>query len=435
MSLRVATMRWIDRHVGIPLCAIATLCLWLTHHLLPARKRPDQPREVLFIELSEMGSAILADPAMRRAQAQGANIHFLIFANNRVSLELLDTVKRTQVMVIDPRNLLVLARSSLAFLIEARRRRIDCVIDLELFSRFTALLSGLSGATCRVGFHRLHGEGLWRGDMLTHRVLYNPHQHIAKNFLALVHAAFSSAPEVPYSKITIPDEWIRLTQARVDDHERAIVHGIISRAAQSAGQPVDLNAARLGAAGMETAGGVRASDLRPLVLINPNASELLPQRCWPAERFAALIQQASQRWPEALFLITGSEQERHYAESIRTAAGGATVNLAGCLAFGQLPALYCLARVMVTNDSGPAHFAAVTPLPTIVLFGPETPDLYRSLGSTTPITASLACSPCVSAANHRRTACDDNACMRAITVERVLNALTPFMTEGTHAHA
>ena len=76
----------------------------------------------------------------------------------------------------------------IAFLFWMRRKNIDTVLDLELFSRITALLTGLSGADRRVGFHRFHNEGLYRGEMLTHRVAYNPHIHISKNLISLVEA-------------------------------------------------------------------------------------------------------------------------------------------------------------------------------------------------------------------------------------------------------
>jgi ADP-heptose:LPS heptosyltransferase len=90
----------------------------------------------------------------------------------------------------------------------------------------------------------------------------------------------------------------------------------------------------------------------------------------------------------------------------------------------DLVPLYALSQVMVTNDSGPAHFAAPVGLPTIVLFGPETPDLYGALNDRAEfITARLACSPCVSAMNHRSTACNDAACMRAIPTGQVLDAV------------
>ena len=90
-----------------------------------------------------------------------------------------------------------LAGDSVRFLRWCREKDIDTVVDLELFSRFTALLSGFSGAERRVGFYRFHNEGLYRGEMLTHRVAYNPHIHIAKNFIALVDALTAAAPAVP----------------------------------------------------------------------------------------------------------------------------------------------------------------------------------------------------------------------------------------------
>jgi ADP-heptose:LPS heptosyltransferase len=83
----------------------------------------------------------------------------------------------------------------------------------------------------------------------------------------------------------------------------------------------------------------------------------------------------------------------------------------------------------VTNDSGPAHFASVTEMPTIVLFGPDPADLYGSLGYTEAISAGLACSPCVSAANHRKTACRDPICMRAISPERVFGSVCAVLDE------
>ncbi|MCW5198635.1 glycosyltransferase family 9 protein, partial [Desulfobulbus sp. F3] len=102
-------------------------------------------------------------------------------------------------------------------------------------------------------------------------------------------------------------------------------------------------------------------------------------------------------------------------------------NFAGAVTLAELPLLYSIALLMVTNDSGPGHFSSITPLPTFVLFGPETPKLYGSLGNATPIFAGLACSPCVSAANHRKTPCTDNKCLQAITVDQVFAALEPLL--------
>jgi ADP-heptose:LPS heptosyltransferase len=80
------------------------------------------------------------------------------------------------------------------------------------------------------------------------------------------------------------------------------------------------------------------------------------------------------------------------------------------------------ASLLIANDGGPGHFAAVTPIPFLVLFGPETPLLYGSLGKRGRcLTAGLPCSPCLTAYNHRDSPCDgDNQCMRRITPESVL---------------
>ena len=407
MTISVNTMRAIDHWVGVPLCAVASPLVALMDGVKNIfGGGPEAPKKLLFIELSEMGSAILVDPAMRNAQARGAELFFLIFKSNRASLTLLNTVKPENIFTIDSSSLGGLIKDTLRFLIIARRHRIDTVIDLELFSRFTALLTGLCGARRRVGYHIFHGEGLWRGFMLTRKVHYNPHIHITKNFLSLIHAAFAKQIEVPFSKIQISDSEVRLEQAVINPAALEKVRERIEKLAKESG--------------IEYAHGKNR-----LILINPNASDLLPQRRWAQQRFSELIQGIHQQYPNDLILITGSPAEFAYVEKVRIVANiKNALNFAGQVSFGELPPLYTLSDVMVTNDSGPGHFSAVTPLRTVVLFGPETPALYGSIGNSIPITANLACSPCVSAANHRKTPCQDNVCMQAITVAQVLDKVS-----------
>jgi len=121
-------------------------------------------------------------------------------------------------------------------------------------------------------------------------------------------------------------------------------------------------------------------------------------------------------------MITGAPREREYAQAISDSANrDRCVNIAGYLEFSELPLLYTVSHLMLTNDSGPAHFSSVTELKTYVIFGPETPALYGSMGNSTPIYAGLACSPCVSAYNHRRTPCNNPVCVKSITPEYVFS--------------
>jgi len=185
--MNVNLMRKIDHHVGIPLTFLGTI--WLKLIALIFGEKTAIPKNILFIELSEMGSTIIADPAMKRAQkAFNANLFFVIFSKNKPSLDLLNTIPQQNIFTLCEDSLFTLMRDAIRYLFWCRKNKIDTAIDLELFSRVSALLTGFSGAVNRVGYHNFHGEGLYRGEMLTHKVAYNPHIHIAKNFISLIHA-------------------------------------------------------------------------------------------------------------------------------------------------------------------------------------------------------------------------------------------------------
>ncbi|MGV8056764.1 MAG: glycosyltransferase family 9 protein [Smithellaceae bacterium] len=400
--MKVDTMRWIDYYVGVPLCALGSV--WNKFSSLVSKPDKKHPENILFIELSEMGSAILVDPAMRKLQKEvNANVHFAIFKKNKPSLDLLKTVPQNNIYTIREDNMVAFVFDTLKLFIWTRKRKIDAVIDLELFSRFTALLTGFSGAQSKVGFHAYYNEGLYRGSFLTHKVAYNPHIHIAKNFIALVNALLAPTEEVPFSKTLITDEEITLATIEPTDREKKLVRDIVSNCF----------------AGFDP-------EKHKIILINPNASELLIQRRWPPQYYAQLIRKILEICDGAIILITGDPREREEAQLLKDQVQSERViNFAGLVTFAQLPLLYSISEFMITNDSGPGHFSAVTSMPSFVIFGPETPALYGSLGKTTAIYAGLACSPCVSAANHRKTACRDNICLQVIAPEQVFTAIKP----------
>lgn len=403
--MKVDTMRKVDYYTGVPLCFVVTMVQRIIGLFRPARAV--KPKNVLLLELSEMGSAILVDPAMRKLKDAGAQLHFAIFEKNAPSLRLLQTVPEENIFKIRENSFITLALDTLRLLVWARRRHIDTVIDLELFSRYTALLTGLSGAANRVGYYGFHNEGLYRGEMLTHRVAYNPHIHIAKGFVALVNAALSEKKELPYSKTLVSDDEIVLAKAPCSDEEKTAMHALIKE---------------------------NFPDYTPerhrIVLINPNASELLIQRRWMPEYYVELMRTVLDTYDDVVILITGAPGERTEAQGLKERVDNdRCVNFAGCVRFEALVALYNVATLMVTNDSGPGHFSAVTELRTFVIFGPETPNLYGSLGNSTPIFAGLACSPCVSASNHRKTPCVDNVCLQVIKPQRVFDTIRPVLDE------
>ena len=395
--MNVDTMRKIDHYLGLPLTWLLTLFLKIVE--LFKKPKPTPPKNILFIELSEMGSTIIADPAMRKAQAHfQAKLFFVIFAKNKVSLKLLNTIPEEHIFTIREDNLWKFACDIFNFIRWSRQNKIDSCFDLELFSRATALLSTLSGAKNRIGFDAFHNEGLSRGRLLTHRVAYNNHLHMAKNFIALINALISNNQEIPYSKTLISNDEIKLTQVSVTEEQKQFIRDKVSTLFKDYDPKSD-----------------------EIILINPNASELLPQRRWPRTHFKALIESILHEHPKALILITGAPAEKPEAQELSQSINHPRcINFAGEVKFVELIPLYFCAKLMVTNDSGPGHFSAITPLRTIVLFGPETPTLYGSLGNSTALSLGLACSPCVSAANHRKTPCQNNLCMQLMEPAKVM---------------
>jgi ADP-heptose:LPS heptosyltransferase len=392
--MRLALVRAVDRHIGIPACLLATLLF----RLFPRRGRalpPAEPRRVLVILLSEMGSAILASPALDYLKGRwpGAEIHALVFSKNRAGFDLPGIIPPGRVHGIRPDGARAFLVSTLAALRLVRALQIDTVLDFELFSRYSALLSAFSGAARRVGFHPHTTRGLYRGDMMTHPVLYNPHRHISVNFLALV-KALERGTERPLVK-----EAVALPLA---------LPRILPEAETAASLLAKIEAAAPGAKSAEW------------VALAPSAGPLLPIRAWPLENYVELGRRVLER-PGTALVVLGGEDARPHARRLLEALGSARcADLAGKTSPKEVLAVLSRCRALVCQDSGMAHIAALARCPSVVLFGPETPALYAPLWEgAVCLSAGFACSPCLSAANHRETPCRDAACMRALGVEEV----------------
>lgn len=398
--MNVDRMRRIDLWLGTPVCWLLTLWRRVFD------RRPvgtAAPRKIVVLKLAEQGSTVLAQDALRAAAERVGpqNVYFLLFAENRPILDALAIVPRENVVEIKAKGLLGAISGAVRALLRLRRLGVDTALDLEFFARSSAALAYLSGARWRVGFQPGGGAGRYRGDLLTHRLSFNPYLHTAQTFRLLVDAlehppaAFPRFALVP-AAVTPGASEFRPTPAEVGGVE-AILHAKLGRHAGSR-----------------------------LILLNANASDLMPLRRWPPDRYAELGRKLLARHPDAAVVFTGAPDEAGAARRLAAAVGSdRAVSLAGDTTLRQLLVLYTLAEVLVTNDSGPAHFATLTPVDVVVLFGPETPRLFAGVGSRThPLWAGLACSPCINAFNDRASACRDNACMTHIGVEQVFAATT-----------
>lgn len=355
-----------------------------------------------------MGSAIIAYSTLSKAKElfPNAELYFLVFRKNRESVDVLGIIPPERVIVVSDKSFVSFALSTISALFRMWRLKIDTSIDMELFSRCTALLSYLSGASNRVGYDQYTGEGLYRGNFLTHRVLYNPHQHMAINFLALLYSLCADPQQRPLIKRNLEAEQIPLPRFEgVEPEKRAVDELLRSRSV-----PADAK----------------------LVVVNPDPG-LLPLRGWPLENFASVCRRLCDLDPRVTIVVVGLAQSKPIAQFVlRDVPEGRAIDLTGqTRTLRELVVLFNRCHLLITNDSGPAHFAALTPIHSIVLFGPETPRLYAPLSARArSISAELSCSPCFAATNHRRSVCNDNICMQAISEQKVLQYATQALAEG-----
>ena len=164
-----------------------------------------------------------------------------------------------------------------------------------------------------------------------------------------------------------------------------------------------------------------SSDLQKRILFYAGGG-LLPIRAWPATHYAELAKSLCERG-HAVGII-GLPEDRLLAQQIQQASGQSLcLNMVGYTEnLEALTRLFCHSDLLITNDGGPGHFASLTPIRTIMFFGPETSALYGPLTSrAVALESHLACSPCLTAYNHRATPCDgDNQCLKVILPSDVL---------------
>ncbi len=398
--MNINVQRWIDCWVGIPLCAAVSLVDAVARQFKASPDADRAPRAIVIILLSEMGSLVLAHDMFARLKTRypNAELHALLFGKNREILDLMQVVKPEHVHTVNDKSLTGLLGSLWTAIIALRGAQVDVAIDCELFSRISSLLSFASGASVRVGFHRHTQEGLYRGSHINRPVPYNPYHHISAQFLTLARAIDSSA--VPKSKLPVMLPGQAPPHVQLDP---AMTSSIKNRLAQD----------------------FPAIAGKPLVLVYPGGG-ILPIRAWPLSSYATLCEGLVA--DGCAVAVIGLKDDQALAQQLvanvkHADPASAVIDLTGYTrSIAELLALFHVARLLVTNDGGPGQFAALTPVWTLMLFGPETPALYAPL---TPRCYSFysqwPCSPCLTAYNHRSSYCDgDNQCLKVIEPAAVL---------------
>jgi lipopolysaccharide heptosyltransferase II len=387
------TMRFIDRWAGIPLCFFTSLLLWKNKKTSIVTEITDT---IVFIGIAEIGALVVAYPAIQEARKQNPNsrVCFITAPAGKQTLEL---------MGFDEKDILLIRTSSIQNILgdiiklrNAFKKVSVSAVVLEPFTRFSTLVAAWIGASKRIGCYRFLAEGVYLGNLLTHRLVYNPHLHASQTYFALAKLLEEPESVEPTLKKVIASQIKNRLRIEIPENEQETLKQRLQRE-------------------------IPAFSLKNIVLLNANASDIVPLRKWSLENFVELGKRLLEN-SEITVVLTGSPEEQEACADLALKIDpDRVINFAGKTTFKELITLYSLSDLLVTNDSGPVHFASTTNLPVIALFGPETPKIFGPMSPHAKvISLGLACSPCISVFNQKKSSCTDNQCMKQITVEMVI---------------
>jgi ADP-heptose:LPS heptosyltransferase len=378
----------IDRTVAVPLAWATNLAARLA---APIAKRdhtvePHSIKTIAVAKLLGMGSIIQATPLLNdlRKSFPNAKLIFLTTKSNRGLMDRLELVD--EAVYVDDSNPRALATSTALAIKKLLSYDLDLYFDLEIYSAGASVVSLASGARNRIGFYR--GSARFKKGIYTHLTVFNPRVPIASIYRQLHLCAGGTASGPPqYGPLNVSDADVTSLQATLAKQSLPLA--------------------------------------QRYTIVNANASDLLLERRWPLEKYAQLIVALTRKGEQVV--LVGAKSEADYVGQLvallPAAARAKTVDTSGKLSLAELFALIKGAACVVTNDTGPMHFAIALDRPTVCLFGPVSPDHYgMRKANVETIYHAVYCSPCAHEIDTPPCA-GNNICMQLIELDEVVAAV------------
>ena len=342
---------------------------------------------IVVAKLIGMGSILQATPLLKALKLQypHARVTFVTMKSNQELVNRLSCVD--ECLVLDDRSVLEMAVTTIRTIVSLVRSRADLYFDLEVYSAFASLLALWAATRNRLGFYR-HSVAFKNG-IYTHLVYFNSRMPVRQLYLQLGRVAGIPPGQ---SELTGP--------IRVDDAARSAVQRQLSESPHW-------------------------HLLEPYVVVNPNASDLLLERRWPAEYVIEALQHLILQGHQVA--LVGNRVESPYVQflfdRLPPDVQSRVINTAGRLTLSELLALLEGAECVLTNDTGPMHMAIALQRPTVCLFGPADPEHYgQNLDYVDIFYSRVFCSPCLYEADEPP--CHgNNICMQQIHPEPVVQAI------------
>jgi heptosyltransferase-2 len=323
-----------------------------------------------------VGDVVMATPTLRAMRERFADAHLIGVMRPYVAEVLAGTKWLDEQLFYDPRSKKPDVRV-VRLIRQLRTREIDTALLLPNSFR-TGLLAYLSGARRRVGYAQ-YG----RGPLLTDKLKFEKRN-----------GRFVPAPTL--------DTYLRLAKLLGCEPKSIGTELATTTDDEQAADRV------WGQLGLPTGSEV--------VVLNSGGA-YGAAKSWPVDYFGQLARRIAQQHALSVLVMCGPKERQLAAQIALQANHRHVVSLADQpLSVGLSKACVRRARLMVSTDSGPRHFAAAFDVPVITLYGPT----HVAWGDTHYARAihlqeDVPCGPCmkrVCPEGHHR-------CMRDLTVHRV----------------
>jgi heptosyltransferase II len=153
-------------------------------------------------------------------------------------------------------------------------------------------------------------------------------------------------------------------------------------------------------------------------------AEYGPAKRWFPERFAEVAKKINAQ-SSAQWILFGTKKDAAMGDQIAAAISDHCVNRIGHTTLDQLINELRECRLLLTNDTGTMHLAALLGVPVVAIFGSTEPALTGPIGNAHIILRHhVECSPCC-----LRECPIDFRCMKAVTTEEVVDAVRSILTD------
>ena len=341
---------------------------------LPRQMSADalKPFRILIRSSNWLGDAVMSVPAVRAIKRGRPDAHVTILVSEKLAPVWKLIPEVDEILIAETSSVLAVVRSI------RRAQSFDAAILFPNSLR-SALEVWLGGVPRRVGY-RGHHRSWWLNQIVRERGKPRPPEHQARKYLRIAHELGADAGD------------------------------------PSVGAPVSSPGPN---------GDTKASGGGTIRLGLCPGAEYGPAKRWLPERFAEVAATVASEHPIEWRLF-GTSADAEVGDAIASSLGDKCVNRIGQTTLEQLIEELRSCRLLLTNDTGTMHLAALIGIPTVSIFGSTEPRLTGPLGNNHMILRHhVECSPCF-----LRTCPIDFRCMNAVTVDEVVQSVSAMLGRG-----